>query len=501
MLNSVKSNSSAGTWYNVSWYSQYGAQNGECVFVPEDESYDPYSYIEHYMLNTYGDEYGGIADYIETDDPDDSSLWDFGYQPIISSVSEEEQLNQAILDGRPFDLDTFRKYKVDPYRAKGAVKADVLEIGDIIQVTEDASEIDCPSPEIEITNIRYDDPDGYGHDCITFYCNDNETGSEYTLHFWPDEWVGPIIAKKSQYASVKSSRAISSMRWGERWRPYSGSDSSYQTLYVDGTEVGYIESYEIDGAPECIAYLKADPNEYEESLGTFRTEAAAKQRLEQEVARASELIERFPVTSASEIKRYSDVRPYEDRKYWYFTTHGVGPGTIPSDLNVLEVREGQNDKGTWGDFVCLDGVLNTDELSYYDLKELAPSDINSAENIYDDEDEWNPYHGHNYMVCAGPYNDLIFHCDDPKRAITYWFKYQRKYPTDVAIMCPSKELAMKLVKAGTSKLLNELYDKFDCPYKLDWLIAECKRKAEDGCRGFYEGKYGYGDSVHPFGVG
>ena len=70
--------------------------------------------------------------------------------------------------------------------------------------------------------------------------------------------------------------------------------------------------------------------------------------------------------------RYSDEVPYEKRRYWYFTTHGVGPGTIPSDLRVLDERDGQNDKGTWGTFVLLDGVLNTDELRTYDMKELAP---------------------------------------------------------------------------------------------------------------------------------
>lgn len=74
------------------------------------------------------------------------------------------------------------------------------------------------------------------------------------------------------------------------------------------------------------------------------------------------------------ITRYSDVLSQKDRDrgWWYFTTHGVGPGTIPKDLNVLEVRDGQNKKGTWGTFVRLDGIVNTSELSYYDLIELAP---------------------------------------------------------------------------------------------------------------------------------
>jgi len=77
---------------------------------------------------------------------------------------------------------------------------------------------------------------------------------------------------------------------------------------------------------------------------------------------------------AKKITRYSDVLPQKDRDrgWWYFTTHGVGPGTIPKDLNVLEIRDGQNNKGTWGTFVRLDGIVNTSELSYYDLTELVP---------------------------------------------------------------------------------------------------------------------------------
>lgn len=89
-----------------------------------------------------------------------------------------------------------------------------------------------------------------------------------------------------------------------------------------------------------------------------------------------------------EIKRYSDVVPYEKRKYWYFTTHGVGPGTIPKDLNVLDIKEGQNKKGTWGDFVCLDGVLNTSELQKYDMKEEAPGDLNESLNESYIEEWW-----------------------------------------------------------------------------------------------------------------
>ena len=36
--------------------------------------------------------------------------------------------------------------------------------------------------------------------------------------------------------------------------------------------------------------------------------------------------------SDGSIKRYSDVVPQEKRRYWYFTTHGIGPGMLPSDV-------------------------------------------------------------------------------------------------------------------------------------------------------------------------
>ena len=81
--------------------------------------------------------------------------------------------------------------------------------------------------------------------------------------------------------------------------------------------------------------------------------------------------------------RYSDAYDKETRQngWWYFTTHGVGPGTLPKDVHIIETREGQNEKGTWGDFIKLDGILNTDELKYFDLKELAPTDE-------EEEDGW-----------------------------------------------------------------------------------------------------------------
>ena len=84
--------------------------------------------------------------------------------------------------------------------------------------------------------------------------------------------------------------------------------------------------------------------------------------------------------------RYSDDIPVEQRKFWYFTTHGIGPGTIPKGINVLESQDGQNKKGTHGVFICLDAILNTDELKQYDLIELSPNDTFQIIEFYCDMD-------------------------------------------------------------------------------------------------------------------
>ena len=85
-----------------------------------------------------------------------------------------------------------------------------------------------------------------------------------------------------------------------------------------------------------------------------------------------------------EIKRYSDVVPKENRKYWYFTTHGVQPGSVPKGVNILEIRDGVSKNGMSGTFVCLDAVLNTSELKEYDMKEEVPVEESLNEGVSQD---------------------------------------------------------------------------------------------------------------------
>lgn len=136
--------------------------------------------------------------------------------------------------------------------------------------------------------------------------------------------------------------------------------------------------------------------------------------------------------------RYSDEVPYEKRRYWYFTLHGLGPGTIPKDLHVLETREGKNDKGTLGLYICLDGILNTSELSEYDLRELAPSEEKSEEEVVDEylrekgihcEDIWKDNEGiHIYL--SGDWKHEHLRCKWLMTEIGYSQLYQKDEPSD-----------------------------------------------------------------------
>lgn len=76
----------------------------------------------------------------------------------------------------------------------------------------------------------------------------------------------------------------------------------------------------------------------------------------------------------------SDIRSKtQDDGYWFFTRHGVQPGSVPKDVEILDIVDTPN-----GTFVKLNRFLSTKELDYYDLVEKAPENITSDEDVFDD---------------------------------------------------------------------------------------------------------------------
>lgn len=54
-------------------------------------------------------------------------------------------------------------------------------------------------------------------------------------------------------------------------------------------------------------------------------------------------------------------------RYWYFTRHGVQPGSVPKYVNILDIVDTPE-----GSYFLADGVISTDDLRNYEIKERKP---------------------------------------------------------------------------------------------------------------------------------
>ena len=83
------------------------------------------------------------------------------------------------------------------------------------------------------------------------------------------------------------------------------------------------------------------------------------------------------VKSLNEVKDDKGVERYGiNGEWWYFTTHGVQPGSVPKGIEILDVIDTAN-----GTYFCSDRVLNTSELRYYDIKEKYPKGLITEDTI------------------------------------------------------------------------------------------------------------------------
>ena len=57
-------------------------------------------------------------------------------------------------------------------------------------------------------------------------------------------------------------------------------------------------------------------------------------------------------------------------KYWYFTKHGVQPGSVPKGVNIEDIKDTEE-----GSYFLADKMLTTDELRKYEIIEKEPRDL------------------------------------------------------------------------------------------------------------------------------
>lgn len=68
-----------------------------------------------------------------------------------------------------------------------------------------------------------------------------------------------------------------------------------------------------------------------------------------------------------------DIMSSTSNNYWYFTTHGVMPGSVPKGINILDIKDTPN-----GSFFLTDSVIKTADLERFDIKERKPQDVKGS---------------------------------------------------------------------------------------------------------------------------
>lgn len=63
------------------------------------------------------------------------------------------------------------------------------------------------------------------------------------------------------------------------------------------------------------------------------------------------------------MKKYVKANTASDDGYLYFTKHGLGPGTLPKDVHIIDTQDLDN----YITAIWLDRFLTTDELKQYDI--------------------------------------------------------------------------------------------------------------------------------------
>ena len=98
--------------------------------------------------------------------------------------------------------------------------------------------------------------------------------------------------------------------------------------------------------------------------------------------------------------------------------------------------------------------------------------------------------------CPNDVDSNTMETDDPKKAIELWFRIGEKFPTCTDIMTKTRGNVCELLREATPEYLEELYGKYKCSYKLDYLITSVQQGLDRGGGSFYENEFG--DSIFPF---
>ena len=121
--------------------------------------------------------------------------------------------------------------------------------------------------------------------------------------------------------------------------------------------------------------LLTDPHSYNENGNVVeasqsyldRIEELMEQGLDEETASREAYAEFYP--DDYDADDYDEIysATTSSSGYWYFTRHGVQPGSVPKYVNILDIVDTPE-----GSYFLTDGVILTDDLRNYEIKERKP---------------------------------------------------------------------------------------------------------------------------------
>ena len=121
--------------------------------------------------------------------------------------------------------------------------------------------------------------------------------------------------------------------------------------------------------------LLTDPHSYDENGNVVeasqsyldRIEELMEQGLDEETASREAYAEFYP--DEYDADDYDEIysATTSSSRYWYFTRHGVQPGSVPKYVNILDIVDAPE-----GSYFLTDGVILTDDLRNYEIKERKP---------------------------------------------------------------------------------------------------------------------------------
>ena len=287
-------------------------------------------HVLHDWTEMTDEEAEDLAKQMSLENPDD--VYYVAYDDIMDSCSDTRWIN-----GEPYSFEDVGIRGGKPYIKNADIKSSQSYLDRIEELMEQGLDEDTASREAYAEFY----PDQYDVD---------DYDEIYSANY------GGAYDVDDKYIGRSTDITASSKLWMGKYK--SVKDNKMHKVYFE------FDTSDFEEAEQEFEDIIPEPYSYARLLGTAPYEALLQKD-------GFEKIQSSFTTSSS--------------RYWYFTRHGVQPGSVPKYINILDIVDTPE-----GSYFLADGVILTDDLRNYEIKERKPkNDVveaskspNSAANRY-----------------------------------------------------------------------------------------------------------------------